>query len=86
MLHEIPDNLDALIREEKEQVALDLIEDAWVTAQQEGIESAIFADSALAFVLTRLNYEEGDAAVSQLIRSLQERCENGAFVANKSIQ
>jgi len=86
MLHEIPDNLDALIREEKRQVAVELIQDAWDNAIREGIEPGIVAESALIFALRQLCEEDGDTAVATLVESLSERHESGEFMPSKSLQ
>lgn len=86
MLHEIPDNLDALIREEKRQVAVELIQDAWDSALREGIEPAIVAESALVFALRQLCVAEGDGAVEALVGSLTDRHQTGEFMPGKSLQ
>lgn len=86
MLHEIPDNLDALIREEKRQVAVELIQDAWESAIREGIEPGIVAESALVFALRQLCEDDGDTAVAALVDTLVQRHENGEFMPSKSLQ
>jgi len=86
MLHEIPDNLDALIREEKRQVAVELIQDAWDNAIREGIEPGIVAESALVFALRQLCIEDGDPAVEALVGTLGDRHQSGEFIPGKSLQ
>ncbi|MEM9678402.1 MAG: hypothetical protein AAF890_10120 [Pseudomonadota bacterium] len=86
MLHEIPDNLDALIREEKRQVAVELIQDAWDSAINEGIEPGIVAESAIIFALRQLCTEDGDGCVETLVSSLRERHQSGEFMPGKSLQ
>ena len=86
MLRETPDNLDALIREEKQRVAAEFIEEAWNQALQEGIEPAIMAESGLIALLTKFHAHDGENAVGQLIEELPERLDCGEFDANRVIQ
>lgn len=86
MLHENPDNLDALIREEKHRVAAEFMQEAWNGAIQEGIEPSILAESGLVTILTQLNSTEGEHALSKLIDTLQERLDCGHFEANRRLQ
>lgn len=86
MLQNNPDNLDALILEEKHRVAVEFIEEAWNNAVQEGIESSILAESGLFAILTRYHSSEGEEAVVRLIDSLAERLESGHFDADRRLQ
>ena len=86
MLRETPDNLDDLIREEKQRVAAEFIEDAWNSAMQEGIEPSILAESGLMALLTRYHAHDGENAVVTLIDSLTEKLDCGAFDAHRVIQ
>ena len=86
MLRETPDNLDALIREEKQRVAAEFIEEAWNSAMQEGIEPSILAESGLIALLTKLHAHDGEHAVAELIEALPERLNCGEFDPNRVIQ
>ena len=86
MLRETSDNLDALIREEKQRVATEFIDDAWNSAIQEGIEPSILAESGLMALLTRYHAHDGENAVVMLIESLTEKLDCGAFDAQRVIQ
>lgn len=86
MLHETPENLDALIREEKHRVAVEFFQEAWNSAIQEGIEPAILADSGLTTMLTQLHDHDGENAVEELISSLSDKLESGHFDANRKLQ
>jgi hypothetical protein len=86
MLRETPDNLDALIREEKQRVAAEFIEEAWNSAMQEGIEPSILAESGLTTLLKKLHAHDGDNAVVQLIEALPDRLDCGEFDAQRVIQ
>ena len=80
------DDLDRLLREEKQRVALEFFEDAWQAALDEGIEPAILAETAVEAALTGLDREEGQSSVARLVAALGERCENGAFIADRVLQ
>ena len=86
MLHETPDNLDALIKEEKHRVAVEFVQEAWNSAIQEGIEPAILAESGLVAILTQYYSQDGEHAVVELIDSLTDRLDSGHFDANRSLQ
>lgn len=86
MLSENPDNLDALIREEKQRVAVEFVQEAWHNATQEGIEPSILAESALITILTEYHARDGESAVVDLIHSLADRLESGQFDANRVLQ
>ena len=86
MLHESPENLDALIREEKHRVAVEFIQEAWNSGVQEGIEPAILAESGLVAILTKLHAEEGEHAVTSLIDSLSGRLDSGHFDESRILQ
>lgn len=86
MLHGNTDNLDALIREEKEKVAQELFQEAWNSALQEGIEPSILAESAIVSALTHLQQSEGESAVSELVESLPSRMDSGHFCPNRVLQ
>ena len=86
MLHETPENLDALIREEKHRVAVEFFQDAWNSAVREGIEPSILAESGLTTVLTQLHGQDGERAVEELISGLYDRLESGHFDADRKLQ
>jgi len=86
MLQETPDNLDALIREEKRRVAVEFIEEAWNSALQEGIEPSILADGGLVALLTKLHEHDGATAVEDLIQTLSHRLESGQFDSKRVLQ
>ena len=86
MLSETPKNLDALIREEKQRVAAEFIQEAWNGAIQEGIEPCILAESGLVAILTRYHAHGGEKAVVKLISSLSDRLDSGHFDANRVLQ
>ncbi|MEP0943528.1 MAG: hypothetical protein ABJH63_15815 [Rhizobiaceae bacterium] len=86
MLRETPDNLDALIREEKQRVAAEFIEEAWNSAMQEGIEPSILAESGLIALLTKFHAYDGENAVVKLIEELPERLDCGEFDPHRVIQ
>ncbi len=86
MLHETPENLDALIREEKQRVAVEFIQEAWNSALREGIEPSILADSGLRAILTQFYAHDGEKAVVELIDGLSEKLRCGQFDANRVLQ
>ena len=86
MLRETPDNLDALIREEKQRVAAEFIKEAWNNAIQEGIEPAILAESGVSELLTQFHAQNGETAVFNLISTLTERLDSGHFDACRVLQ
>lgn len=83
---EAGDNLDTLIREEKHRVALEIFQDAWANACQEGIEASIVAETALLAALSELQHADGNGAVSDLIDSLPNRLECGHFDPDRTLQ
>ncbi len=86
MLQESNENLDALILEEKKRVALEIFQEAWNVAIQEGIEAPILAEIAMFNALTQLGQAEGDESVADLVAALPSRQESGHFVLNRSLQ
>ena len=86
MLSENPDNLDALIREEKQRVAVEFIQEAWNNATREGIEPSILAESALVTILTQYYANDGERAVVDLVQGLSDRLESGQFDAKRVLQ
>ncbi|NKB52957.1 MAG: hypothetical protein GKR97_12150 [Rhizobiaceae bacterium] len=86
MLHETPENLDALIREEKQRVAVEFIQEAWNNALREGIEPSILAESGLQAILTQYHAHDGEKAVVKLINGLSEKLRCGQFDANRVLQ
>jgi hypothetical protein len=86
MLSESPENLDALIREEKHRVAVEFIQEAWNSAIQEGIEPSLLAESGLFAILTQYHALEGEIAVVDLVNSLSGKLESGHFDTNRVLQ
>lgn len=86
MLQESPDNLDALIREEKYKVAVEFFQEAWKNAIEEGIEPSILATSGVFAILSQLQSQDGDAAVAALVAELPDRHESGHFDVNRVLQ
>lgn len=86
MLQETPDNLDALIREEKHRVAVEFFQEAWKNAVEEGIEPAILAESGIFAILSQLQSQDGDSAVAELVSQLPDRHESGHFDTNRVLQ
>jgi len=86
MLRETPENLDALILEEKQRVAVEFIQEAWNSAMQEGIEASILAEAGLLAILTQYHAHEGEKAVVELIEGLAERLDCGHFDADRVLQ
>ena len=83
MILDSDDNLDALIREEKQRVASHFLHEAWDSALEEGIEASILADSAVDVALTRLFSEAGEDNVRALIDGLSDRLASGHFDAGR---
>lgn len=86
MILESDDNLDALIREEKQRVASHFLHEAWDSALEEGIEPNILADSAVDVALTRLFTEAGEDSVRSMIEALSDRLASGHFDATRVLQ
>jgi len=86
MILEADDNLDALIREEKQRVASHFLHEAWDSALEEGIEPQILADSGIDVALTRLFTEVGEDDVRGLIDTLSDRLASGHFDASRVLQ
>ncbi|EFL90642.1 hypothetical protein [Ahrensia sp. R2A130] len=86
MILDSDENLDALIREEKQRVASHFLHEAWDSALEEGIEPTILADSAIDVALTRLFTEAGEDNVRGLIESLSDRLASGHFDASRVLQ
>ncbi|MEP1205880.1 MAG: hypothetical protein ABJM29_04500 [Rhizobiaceae bacterium] len=86
MLRETPENLDALILEEKQRVAVEFIQEAWNSAMQEGIEASILAESGLQAILTQYHAHAGEKAVIELIEGLSDRQHCGHFDADRVLQ
>lgn len=86
MLHEPDENLDALIRAEKERVAQEIFHEAWDNASTEGIEPQILAEQAIALLLKRLHETDGEQALVQLIGALPDKLASGHFLPQRVLQ
>ena len=86
MLRESPENLEALILEEKQRVATEFIQEAWNSAMQEGVEASILAESGLKTILTQYYAHGGENAVHKLIEGLAEKLRCGHFDADRVLQ
>lgn len=73
------EDLDALLHEEKRNVARGLVEEAWDAAVAEGIEAPIVAESAVTAILLALDEACGDDAVRGLIARLSDLETAGRF-------
>lgn len=86
MLRETPENLDALILEEKQRVAVEFIQEAWQSAMQEGVDASILAESGLMAILTQYHSHAGENEVVKLIDGLSEKLSCGHFDADRVLQ
>ena len=86
MLLESDKNLEKLIEEEKQRVALEFFQDAWESAVREGIEASILAESAIVTALTKLQTVVGESGVSDVVDALPDRIASGHFDENRCLQ
>ncbi len=86
MLRETPENLDALILEEKQRVAVEFIQEAWNSAMEEGVDASILAESGLMAILTQYHTHSGEKAVVELIDGLSDKLRCGHFDADRVLQ
>ena len=71
--------LDALIREEKRQTALESQAEAWAEGLSAGIEPEIIAEVALANAFSELLRASGEHAAVALLDRMRERVLAGEF-------
>ena len=79
------DQLDAMIVEEKHNVASEFLKDAWQDAVSEGIETMIIARSAVRLALATLIESDGEKSADRLTREVLEWLETGALLPDRSL-
>lgn len=76
------EDLDALLHQEKQNVARSLFEEAWDEAVAEGIEPALVAEAAVHSALAALGRAVSPDAVTALLDKLVEHEASGKFRAD----
>jgi hypothetical protein len=71
--------LDERILSEKRLFAQEMQNEAWADGISEGIEPEILAHAGMEMIVSQLMRASGPQAVQQLVRSISERLESGAF-------
>ncbi|MDR3493739.1 MAG: hypothetical protein P4L82_03965 [Ancalomicrobiaceae bacterium] len=80
-----PDELDRIIADKK-RAAFEIVTDAMMDAEVEGIEREIVVQAALFAVFTDLVNAYGEEAVAGLAEKLPERLRRGEFSLVRSVQ
>lgn len=78
--------LDALIEQEKRQVAREVHEDAWQSGLLEGLDAATLADAAISTALQETIRENGEETALALVDSLRDRIAAGEFSPERILQ
>jgi hypothetical protein len=76
---QIPAAHDAAADHEQKRLALNLLQEAWVEANHEGIDGDCLAQTSLFLALAELISTYGEEATARYAESLAPRVRNGEF-------
>lgn len=68
------------------QVALEYLAEAWLSAEQDGVETESIAHAALFAALATLVNRFGEEAIADLIAELPERVRMGEYSLDRTLQ
>lgn len=77
--------IDAMIREEKRQTAVESHNEAWAEGLSAGIEPEIIAEAALTTALSEMCRAAGEDNALLLLERMRRMALNGAFEQNKQV-
>ncbi len=83
---QIPAAHDAAADHEQKRLALNLLQEAWVEANHEGIDGDCLAQTSLFLALAELISTYGEEATARYAESLAPRIRNGEFSVEISRQ
>ena len=79
-------NIEELIVQEKRQLAMEYIKDAWHDGIYDGIETEIMAETAMATALDALLKYYSEDRVQKILDDVKLRLSHGEFTEQKSFQ